>query len=228
MAVINEAWEALLSLFFPPRCPHCAAYVETRGDWCGACLEEASDVRLVTPPAGLDAVWALGHYREGLRGLIRALKFQKKKSELPYIHTFIESSGSFLPELKRLADIAVPIPLHAAREKARGFNQAELIFAPYLASQGLPLRRCLTRTKNTRPMYGLKRAERMENAAGAFAASEEVRGHEILLVDDIMTTGSTLAACAGALRAAGARGVSALILATDHMEEARIERAGGA
>lgn len=116
--------------------------------------------------------------------------------------------------------LAVPVPLHPAKERQRGFNQTELIFRDWLALRDIPMRRLLVRTRPTPPQYGLTRQARQENLRGAFAlaagAAAELHGRDVLLLDDIFTTGTTAAACARVLLRGGVRSVSALVLASDH------------
>ncbi len=119
--------------------------------------------------------------------------------------------------------VVVPVPLHALRERERGFNQAELLaraLARRLGKEGRAraLRvegRCLRRTRATASQAGLSRQARRENVRGVFAVAlpEAVRDRVVVLVDDVMTTGATLSACAGALKRAGALRVVGLALA---------------
>ena len=112
--------------------------------------------------------------------------------------------------------VAVPVPLYAKKERQRGFNQTELLFRDELAAHGIPMERLLVRTRATKPQYGLSKDERKVNMRGAFAVLEEkkgaVRGRDILLLDDIYTTGVTCAECARALKRAGAARIVALAL----------------
>ena len=93
----------------------------------------------------------------------------------------------------------------------------ELIFQDWLVQHGIPMERLLLRTRKTEAQYGLSMKERQENLKGAFALPEGkmVQGKHILLMDDIMTTGSTFRACAEVLKAAGAAKVFGLVLASD-------------
>ena len=120
--------QSILDFLFPPRCPVCRAYVEQLGDWCPACMKAAQQPHAILLPAlsqrFIGAVWALGIYRGGLRSLIHALKYRKKRSALPCIASFLQESSFVLPEG---VDVAVPVPLHEARYRQRGFNQLDLI-----------------------------------------------------------------------------------------------------
>jgi len=102
------------------------------------------------------------------------------------------------------------VPLHPRRRRERGFNQAELLaraLAARLTRECEPA--ALVRRRETRPQAGLTAAARRRNVAGAFAVRRQARvaGRLVVLVDDVVTTGATVAACAHALRAAGAREV---------------------
>ena len=223
--------EALLSFLFPPHCPHCHAYVEKRGDWCPECLAETAQFTLYPGFGSVARACSFGAYRGGLRDLIRGLKYQRKESVLPYIGTvlhFVSEGGqrAMLEDFLRPGILAVPVPLAEKRRKERGFNQTERIFAEWLAENGIEMRHVLMRTRETRPMYGLGRSARRENLRGAFAladgvTAEEIRGRRILLLDDILTTGATLDACASVLRRAGASEVLGMVLASDHASDHR-------
>lgn len=211
--------QAVLDFIFPPRCPACHDYVERLGAWCPACMKAASQPHAILLPASSHALihsaWALGPYRGVLRILIHALKYKKKRSALPCITSFLRESSFVLPEH---IDFAVPVPLHAARRRQRGFNQVELIFEDWLREEGLTMKRALVRTQETAPLYDMTRQERQRSLKGAFAlaADADVRGKSLLLLDDILTTGATLSSCAAVLRQGGAERVEVLVLASDH------------
>ena len=122
----------------------------------------------------------------------------------------------------RAPELVVPVPVHADRERQRGYDQAALIAEVAARRLGLPVARALERGRATVAQFELGRDERAANVAGAFRlrASERdarhaVAGRWILLVDDVVTTGSTLAACAIALERAGALAVSAIAVARE-------------
>lgn len=219
--MLKTCWHALLDFLFPPHCPVCHAYVRKQGDWCSSCLQEAQKTHLILLPAPMysviKAAWALGIYRGGLRSLIHDLKYKKKRSVLPYIRSFLQAADFVLPEAY---DFAVPVPLHKRRERQRGFNQVEAIFGDWLQGKGVPLRRALLRIRETKPLYDMTPQERKQNLSRAFALApgmeREIAGKHILLLDDILTTGATLMACAAVLKQAGAARVDVLVFASDH------------
>lgn len=112
-----------------------------------------------------------------------------------------------------LADVVAPVPLHPRRLRERGFDQAYLLAKAVARRLGLPLEgRLARRVRATRPQVGLDRLAREANVRGAFWAGPAARGLRVLLVDDVFTTGATAAACAAALKEAGARRVEVLTL----------------
>ena len=217
-------YDTLFDFLFPPRCPACGAYVESRGGWCPACLAATLRVRrlpLSVEHAGvLAGAWAFGLYHGALRELLLPLKFKKRRDGLAAIHSFLAAAEESLPFADCMPEIVVPVPLFAEKEKERGGNQTEMIFRDWLTAQGWVWRRALIRTRATVPQYGLSAVQRVENIKGAFSVADDLRADEIvgkhvLLVDDIFTTGATIAECARVLRKAGAAEVVSWTLASD-------------
>src|SRR5262249_21837498 len=112
-------------------------------------------------------------------------------------------------------DLVVPVPLHPARKRERGFNQAELLARELSRSRGLSLGKALDRIRYTTTQTQFDRNERMENLKDAFRLRHgcNVQGLRMLLVDDVLTTGSTLSECASVLKRAGAHAVHAVTVA---------------
>ena len=182
---------------------------------CGHCRADEPD---------FDKARSFGIYSGSLRQVILQLKFGRRErlgKRLGELLTFVwgsieELRGSALP-------LIIPVPLHPSRQRERGFNQAELLAAglvrglrgtcpkpPFVVAAG-HLRRC----RATPPQTGLRRAARGENLRGAFEVvePERVRERPVVLIDDVMTTGATLSACARTLKRAGAEQVMGLTLA---------------
>jgi competence protein ComFC len=225
---------ALGSLFYPPTCVVCSGTVEGFHYLCATCRSRAP--RIVAPFCAkcsepffgaitqtfscancehrilhFDAAVAAYRSRGVVRKLVHDFKYGRQR-HLRY--PLAEWLGETLhdPRLRgRRFDIVVPVPLHAARERERGFNQATLL-AELLASQVvLPLRPVLERIRYTTTQTAYDRAERMENLHEAFRLrkNRDVRELRVLLIDDVLTTGSTLSECARVLKAAGAISVHA-------------------
>jgi ComF family protein len=119
----------------------------------------------------------------------------------------------------RGGDVLVPVPVHAARRRERGFDQAEDLARSCGRTLELPVVNALERRESTAAQHALGKLERAVNVGGAFGlrdgAAQRVRGHWIVLIDDITTTGATLSGCAAALHRAGALAVSALTVARE-------------
>lgn len=224
VSFIKFIYDTVFDFLFPPRCPACGAYVESRGGWCPACLAAALCVRRlplsVEHSRVLAGAWAFGLYHGALRELLLPLKFRKRRDGLAAIHSFLSAANESLPLADRTPGIVVPVPLFAEKEKERGGNQTEMIFRGWLTAQGWIWRNALIRTRATAPQYGLSAAQRAENIKGAFSVADdliaaEIVGKPVLIVDDIFTTGATIAECARVLRKAGASEVAAWTLASD-------------
>ncbi|WP_075429172.1 phosphoribosyltransferase family protein [Selenomonas sp. GACV-9] len=217
-------FQALWDFLFPARCPLCHKYVQNKGDWCEQCLRQACQPMRLPVSAPMQPIlgnaWALSVYRGGTRELIRRLKYRQQRSALPYIRRLLSTAAKDegIAALLAWCEIAVPVPLHVSRERQRGFNQAELIFGEWLQEHGVSMVRALQRVRSTQPMYQLTLEERRTNLKGAFAvcAAAAVADKRVLLIDDILTTGATLAACCQELERAGAAEIRVLVLASDH------------
>jgi len=177
-----------------------------------------------TQETAFDRARNFGLYRENLRAILLQLKFHHRErlgtrlGELlvPVCRSMVDPSDT--SEV-----LVVPVPLHSTRQRERGYNQAELLarglVGAYARSrQPCALRiehRALRKTRPTPPQTGLSWAERRDNVRGAFTvvSPERVRDRVVILVDDVMTTGATLSACASALKQAGVRQVLGLTLA---------------
>ena len=160
---------------------------------------------------GFDAVYSYGSYDGTLRALIHLFKYAK-------IHTLAKPLAHFLalvlPREERF-DVIVPMPLHWRRRWQRGFNQSELLAREIGRRWNVPVRNAVRRLKPTAPQAGLTNAKRRANVAGAFGRKGNARldGARVLLVDDVLTTGATAAACARELKRAGAAHVALLAVA---------------
>ena len=124
--------------------------------------------------------------------------------------------ASYLAEHPFPGEALVPVPLHSRRIRHRGYNQSLLLARELAKLTGLDLdEELLVRIKDTPPQVGASRPQRRGNVEGSFRCQRDVAGRALILVDDVATTGSTLSACAAALRAAGAATVWGLVLARE-------------
>ncbi len=132
----------------------------------------------------------------------------------PLAKPLAEYLAAALPRDQRF-DIVVPMPLHWRRRWQRGFNQSELLARATARRSGIRMVNAVRRVRATQSQAGLSNAQRRDNVSGAFRVKDSgrVRGLRVLLIDDVMTTGATAAACAQALKRAGVKSVSLLALA---------------
>ena len=224
MNFLRELWQAVIYFFFPPRCPNCREIVDEPYQLCESCEKKILRVDFYdksSPP--LEKVLRVTKYRDGSRELLRKLKFDNNLSVVPALKKILDdvSNREEILKLLRGVDFAVAVPLHQGRFKERGFNQTEKIFEEFLLKKNLPLRNFLIRTRPTPKLYKLGKIEREKILSGAFTAKEKIdlRGKNILIVDDIFTTGTTCKECAKVLKSLGAAEISVLAFAADFGEK---------
>jgi len=157
---------------------------------------------------GFDAAYSFAAYDGVLRQLIHLYKYGRIKTLAGPLSDLLARA---MPLDERF-DAIVPVPLHWLRQWKRGFNQSELLARALGRRTGIPVARALKRSRATRAQAGLSNHARRQNVTRAFRA-RAVAGKRILLIDDVMTTGSTVAACGRALKQAGAARVAVLTVA---------------
>ena len=212
---VDTILDRLGGLLLPPRCMLCnGAGQPPCLDLCAGC--EAALPGAQAPsglPAGLDRCHAPFLYAAPVDQLVHALKYRGALAAGRVLGMLLAADVAALG-LHLDVDWVLPMPLHPSRHAARGSNQSAEIAHWVARSLGRPSRpQVLRRVRDTAPQVGLGIADRRANVDGAFAAAAGCAGRRIALVDDVVTTGSTLAAAAAALRAAGAVSVDAWCVA---------------
>ena len=199
-------------------CPAClGAMPRLSPPYCAVCANPASDGpcgRCAVMPLEVDGLRA-PFLMEGLaREAVHSLKYRNVRAAAPELGRLL---AEYLDSHPMPGEVIVPVPLHPRRLRSRGYNQSELLARELGKLTGLPVNnRLLARTKNTPPQVSLaNQGERRRNAAGSFACTGDPAGQNVLLLDDVATTGSTISACAAALKAAGAASVWGLVLARE-------------
>jgi len=227
-----------LDLVLPPTCLACRRPVGELGGLCPACwnkmgfIERPYCERLGTPfshdpggpllstsaladPPAYDRARAVSRFGDVARELVHLLKYGDRLDVARPLGRWMARAGS---ELLAGADALVPVPLHWTRLWWRRFNQSAMLAGAVSAISGVPVKEhFLDRRHATAPQVGKTRRERARNVQGAFTVPAnmraEVKGRRLVLVDDVITSGATVDACARALRRAGAQSVDVLTFA---------------
>jgi ComF family protein len=235
---LRGATRTAIDLVLPPTCLACRKPVSAAGGLCPACwggvgfIERPFCERLGTPfasdmgegmlspsaiadPPAYDRARAAARYSDVVRDLVHLLKYGDRLDVAPAAGRWMARAAA---ELLSNADGLVPVPLHWSRLWQRRFNQSAALARAVSAEHPVPvLDHILARTRATPPQVGLARSERAKNVQGAFevakAARIDAKGKKLVIVDDVLTSGATVDACARALRRAGVARVDVLVLA---------------
>jgi ComF family protein len=227
-----------IDLVLPPTCLACRKPLGAAGGLCAACWTKMGFIdrpyceRLGTPfshdvggallspgaiaePPAYQRARAAARYSDVARDLVHLLKYGDRLDLAPPLGRWMARAGV---ELLVDADALVPVPLHWTRLWRRRFNQSAVLAQSVSAIAAVPVAdHILARTRATPPQVGLARSERARNVQGAFAvpktARADVKGRKLIVIDDVLTSGATVDACARALLRAGAVRVDALVLA---------------
>ncbi len=199
--ICAECWQTILP-YTGPSCRKCGApLVSDAAATCGNCLKDA--------PSFKRAV-SFGLYDGALRSAINLLKYKGiRRLSGPLSDVML---GIDIPDV----DAVIPVPLYEKRLRQREFNQSALLAANIARHLGAGLvTDCLVKTRDTAPQVGLRSWERIKNIKRAFDTRNvfRIRGRNILLVDDVVTTGATVRECSGALKKAGAGDIYVAALA---------------
>ncbi len=209
---VKQVWAWLIDLIFPPMCGRCGR-VDFR--WCEACMDDLRAMPVTVKERSSQSMAGLcasGVYDGILKQAIRAFKYN---GAVELAEPLGGRLATVLERRKWAFDIIIPVPLSAERLAERGYNQANLLSHQAAKQMNIPCRSdALRRIRDTKQQTGLDAWQRAENVKDAFAAAADLANQSILLIDDVVTTASTLEACADELRRAGARAVYAIAVAS--------------
>jgi ComF family protein len=195
----------VLNAVLPVRCALCGAYLKAEMGICAAC-----DARISSDAVVDGNLLHLGNYHGGLERAAMALKFAKNREvAVPLARKLargIQVAGWH-------ADALVPLPIHASRARTRTYNQAQVIAEALSKTLEVPVLPALERTRATYTQARLSKREREDNVRGVFKLVRDVAGLEVLLVDDVYTSGATATEASIALIKGGARRVRVVTLA---------------
>jgi ComF family protein len=208
--ICSDCWDKVIALkISPPRCSSCGVpfynFEENSEHLCGNCIQQ-------TPP--YSGARSFGLYMAELSRVIQELKFHGRRNLIGLLAPLL-AGACFDSWSKEEFDLVVPVPLHPKRKRERGFNQSELLARSLARHIAVPYGNVLLRVRSTLPQVGLADAQRRENVRKAFRCykPQQVLKSRILLIDDVMTTGATVASAAQTLMEAGAWRVSVLTVA---------------
>lgn len=208
--------EKIISAIFPPRCPLCKSNIQMVGfcEKCKAKMPNKPIVRVfeISENRKLKCV-APVFYKDSYRKLVHKFKFEGRHSlARPLAQQMCES-------LKNIdVDVVTFVPMSNKAKAERGYNQSEKL-AKYVGKRfSVPLKSLLKKTGKNQRQHDLNALERIENVKNVFAVCQTVKGLNILLVDDIVTTGATLAACAEELYKYGAKNVDCVCFASTPLD----------
>ncbi|MEL6291830.1 MAG: ComF family protein [Pseudomonadota bacterium] len=232
---LRNAWIFFLDLIVPPTCLGCQAPLATPDSVCPACWRSINFIRqplcdrlgkplgfaptgetvsaeALRNPPDFDRARAAAEHQGTARQLVLALKYHDRHETRRLLGRWMELAGR---ELIADCDLIIPVPLHRLRFLQRRFNQSALLANEIARHSEKSVRYgALIRRKRTRQQTRLTLRQRQDNLRGAFAVPERYRrmihGQRILLIDDVLTSGATVNACARVLRRAGATSVDVL------------------
>lgn len=237
-AALRAALAACADLIVPPCCLVCRARIGAHHLLCAACWREVHFIRpplcdvlgiplpfdtgertvsaaAAAHPPAYDRARAVAHYSGAMRTLVHQLKYADRHDARTLLGRWLAEAGrEQLPGV----DVIVPVPLSRLRLLQRQFNQAAVLAGELSRQTGIPADPLLlARIRSTLSQVGMTRDQRRRNVAGAFAVPSRrrpaLRGRNVLLIDDVVTTGATVDACARTLKRAGAARVDVLALA---------------
>lgn len=234
---MNRWLQNIIDIILPPRCLLCGKILSGKNGICGDCFSKINFIsepfcqKCGHPLPGGTSVKSCPNcisnkenpfrfqrsmvcYDEGSRPLITNFKFHDKTENASFLAQWLYTAGHDI--WGQGADVLIPVPLHQARLRHRKFNQSALLCKELSKLTKIPVDyTSLIRSKNTKPQVECSGKARISNIKGAFrvCSSDKIKGKRIVLIDDVMTTGSTTRECGKVLLKAGALSVDALTVA---------------
>ena len=212
----NEITDFLLRLLFPDRCIVCRRFI-SKGYICEDCMgEETAVTRSLNIQRGqssrLMKIYTPHRYVGSYRRSIHRLKFGGVSHNAVAVARFIVDRVP--DEAFEKADLITFVPLSKEVYRQRGYNQAELIAKELPRLKNIPVKAVLVKIKQNRPQHSLSAKDRARNVKGVFVVEADIKGQNIILVDDIITTGETMNECSKLLFRAGAESVTGICAAS--------------
>lgn len=214
----NEFKVRALSLLFPRRCPFCRKTISAEENFCAACARQLPTAVYTRFAVGGVPCCAPLLYTENYAKAVRRMKFGKKKYYAHALALLMARAVSRIYQ-KEAFDLITFVPADKKSLRQRGFNQAEELAKELAVYINLPYISVLEKYKRNVPQHTLKRSERLKNVRGVFRVPKNysLKNKNILLVDDIITTGNTLGECARMLKRAGCQSVSCAVVCTTNV-----------
>jgi ComF family protein len=241
--MLRPLWVSLKQLVLPAHCAACGAAspADSRAPLCEACARALAELMEVPHcplcgrnagpytsqpdgclfcrnyPVDFDAAVRVGPYKDPLRGLILRCKRDRRLEIAPFLGRLLAERLALAAWVDRV-DVIVPVPLHWSRRMSRGFNQSELLVRALRRAAGRKVAvKRLRRTRPTPHQMNLSARQRRTSVRGAFATGwlgADFRDKGVLVVDDVMTSGTTIGECVRLVQKAGAREVFVAVVAT--------------
>ncbi len=233
ITLVSDIWQGIVDLVYPPKCLVCgdmqASYLcaecEAKinmldGTACPKCalprLESLRCPKCAEQEFSFDSAMSVGIYEDVLKDAVHQMKYSGHRVMAPVLARLMLQALRGKHWVTGRCGCIVAVPMHPAKERQRGFNQSELIAKEVGRVLALPvLTGVLVRSKSGVAQVGLSLERRMENVIGAFSVKrrDAVDGRNVMLIDDVLTTGSTAESAAFALREAGAKEVHVVTVA---------------
>lgn len=222
MYSVSLVGKFILNWVYPNQCLHCQRIIR-EGNLCLKCehqLESAVGDRIDRVPfnAGIDQAYSCWYFNAVLQSVIHDLKYRDMARIGRRLGEKVAETLGREPVAE--LDFLVPVPLFSVKKRSRGFNQARWIAEGMAEVWKLPVNSgIIRRRKNTVSQTTLNRDERLRNMENAFVISQPLKDRKIGIIDDVLTTGATISACARVLKQAGAAEIRAITVATPKMED---------